>query len=48
MIFASEEEYKTRKQVNNAFPGATVIKKVCRGWMVFETSTDYQTWKAQK
>lgn len=40
---------ETRKQAIKEFDGSfAVAKKVCGGWMFFETVTDYQTWKNQK
>jgi len=48
MIFCSEEDYKTRKAVIEANPGAVKVIKVCGGWMVFATWPEYETWKNQK
>jgi hypothetical protein len=48
MHFVSEQDYRTRKQVEADYPGATKIRKVCRGWMVFDFATDYEIWKGQK
>lgn len=48
MIFATETEYKARKNVVVAWPSAAKIVKVCGGWAVFEFVTDYQDWLNQK
>ena len=48
MIFASQEQYKTRKAVVKAYPLASKIVKVTGGWAVFEFITDYEIWKNQK
>ena len=46
--FAAIEDYPNRKAVVAAYPSATVIRKVCGGWMVFEYASDYEIWKGQK
>lgn len=46
--FCSIEEYKNRKEVVEAHYDAEVIKKCDGGWMVFDTTEDYKTWKNQK
>ncbi len=38
----------TRYAAKKANPGAAVIAKVCGGFKIFETVTDYKIWKAQK
>lgn len=43
--YCDESEYKTRKAVNTEYPDATRIVKVCGGWAVFATESDYQTWR---
>lgn len=48
MIFATETEHKTRKNVVAAYPSAAKIVKVCGGWQVFENVVDYNIWAAQK
>lgn len=48
MIFASEAYYNTRKEVVAAHPEAAKVVKVEGGWGVFESLTDYETWKRQK
>lgn len=45
MIFVSEQDYKNRKQVVDAYQSAIKIVKVCGGWAVFESASDYATWK---
>ena len=46
--FYSGEEYKSRKEVEKAARGAAKIVKVDGGWMVFDTMSDYETWRSQK
>ena len=46
--FCSEESYKNRKAVAKAYPFAAKIVKVCLGWLVFATLSDYEVWKNQK
>ena len=46
--FEAIEDYRNRKAVVKAFPGATVIRKVCGGWMVFDYARDYEIWRGQK
>ena len=48
MIFVSQHDYKTRKSVIQSYPMAAVIKKVCGGWAVFDTGSDYAMWRRQK
>ena len=48
MTFASNQDYKNAAAVKSAYPQAEKVVKVEGGWMVFETITDYQTWKNQK
>ena len=48
MIFATETEYKARKNVVAAWPSAAKIVKVCGGWQIFECVVDYNIWAAQK
>jgi len=48
MIFASEQDYKSRKAVAKAYPLASKIVKVTGGWAVFEFMSEYATWKNQK
>ena len=48
VIFATETEHKTRKNVVAAYPSAAKIVKVCGGWQVFENVVDYNIWAAQK
>ncbi len=48
VIFATETEHKTRKNVAAAYPSAAKIVKVCGGWQVFENVVDYNIWAAQK
>ena len=40
--------YRSRKEVVEAYPSAAKIVRVMGGWMVFETYTEYLTWKSQK
>ena len=44
----SEEDYKNRKAVALEYPSATKIVKVCGGWAVFDSITDYEIWRNQK
>ena len=46
--FCSEEDYKNRRAVAEAYPSAEKIVKVCGGWCVFEFLYDYEIWKNQK
>ena len=48
MHFAAQEDYKTRRQVVAANPGAAKIVKVCGGWMIFDYATDYEVWREQE
>ena len=42
-------EANTRKEAIKKFDGEfEVAKKVCGGWMFFQTVSDYETWKNQK
>lgn len=42
-------EAKTRKEAIKAYGnGFAVCKKVCGGWMFFDTVGEYNTWKKQK
>ena len=43
-----EEDYKNRKAVAFEYPSATKIVKVCGGWAVFDSITDYEIWRNQK
>ena len=47
-IFCDEREYGSKANVQKEYPSATKIVKVTGGWAVFETWTDYETWKKQK
>jgi hypothetical protein len=46
--FCREEDYKNRKAVAAEYPAAAKIRKVCGGWMVFDTLADYEIWRKQK
>ena len=46
--FASKTDYTNLKSVRDAYPGATKIVRVDGGWLVFETTTDYNTWVNQR
>jgi len=46
--FCNNQDYSSIDDVSDAYPGATEIVAVEGGWMVFETATDYATWKAQE
>ena len=46
--FASTEQYKNIKDVKDTFPAAAHITKVCGGWLIFDTHSDYDTWRKQK
>ena len=48
MHFASKQDYLSRKHVGEAFSDASKIVRVDGGWMVFDTETDYRSWKAQR
>jgi len=39
---------KSRKEVLNQYSEAAKIVKVCGGYQVFETLSNYKTWKNQK
>lgn len=41
-------ECNTRKEALNACPWAAYAKKVCSGYMCFESRSDYQQWRWQK
>lgn len=43
-----EDEGWTLKKVKAESTWACKIVKVCGGWMAFESSTDYNTWRNQK
>lgn len=45
--FCPEDHYKSRAAVAARYPAAAKIAKACGGWMVFESYTDYLTWKNQ-
>lgn len=42
------QQDKTRKEVVKEYPDHVKIVKVTGGYAVFETWTDYETWKKQK
>ncbi len=42
------EGCKTAREARKAYPGAAVVRRVEGGYAVFETVTDYQTWRRQK
>lgn len=44
----SEEDYKNRKAVAEEYPSAAKIRKVCGGWIVFDTLYEYEVWRKQK
>ena len=46
--FVSTEQYKNIKDVKDTFPAAAHITKVCGGWLIFDTHSDYDTWRNQK
>ena len=48
MKFVSEQDYKTRDAVKDAFPEAAKIRRVDGGWAVFDTLADYTTWSKQQ
>ncbi len=48
MIMCDKRDYKDRKAVTEAYPGAAKIVQVEGGWAVFATLADWQTWKKQK
>ena len=45
--FASQQDYADIDAVSNAYPWAAEIIEVDGGWMVFDTVTDADTWRAQ-
>jgi hypothetical protein len=45
--FAVKQSTKQKKEVESDHPGS-IVKKVDGGWIVFDTSDDYETWKNQK
>lgn len=46
--FASQQDYASLEEVQDAYPGAAEIVEVEGGWMVFDTVTDAETWLNQK
>ena len=46
--FVSTEQIKHIKDVKDTFPAAAHITKVCGGWLIFDTHSDYDTWRKQK
>lgn len=46
-LFCDERDYPSVAAVKKEYPGQ-IVKRVTGGWMVFDTATDYDTWKAQK
>ena len=46
--FVSTEQCKNIKDVKDTFPAAAHITKVCGGWLIFDTHSDYDTWRNQK
>ena len=41
-------EAKTAAEAKKLYPGAAKIKKVTGGYMIFESISEYETWKNQK
>lgn len=39
---------KTAKEARQLAPWAAVVRKVCGGYMAWESVEDYRTWKSQK
>ena len=46
--FVSTEQIRKIKDVKDTFPAAAHITKVCGGWLIFDTHSDYDTWLNQK
>lgn len=45
-FFCDKRDYATIAEVEDEYPGR-IVKPATGGWMVFDTWTDYNTWKAQ-
>lgn len=48
MKLCQDIDYKSRAEVAKSYPSAVKILRVDGGWIVFETYTDYETWRNQK
>ncbi len=46
--FVTTEQFKNLKAVKDTFPAASHITKVYGGWLIFDTHSDYATWRNQK
>lgn len=46
--FASQQDYENIEAVRNEYPGAAEIVEVDGGWLVFDTTTDAETWRNQQ
>jgi len=45
--FASDEQYSSKEEVEDTYPGSYEILEVCGGWQVFDTATDLEIWENQ-
>lgn len=48
LLHGRKQSRLTREFVKGLYPDAAAIKRVTGGYAVFETWTDYETWKKQK
>lgn len=46
-FFCDERDYRTIADVKREYPGQ-IVKRVTGGWMVFDTVSDYETWRHQR
>lgn len=48
ILHGRKQSSLTRKVAKSLYPDAAAIKRVTGGYAVFDTWTDYETWKKQK
>lgn len=48
ILHGRKQSRLTREFVKSLYPDAAAIKRVIDGYAVFDTRTDYETWKNQK
>ena len=46
-FFCDERDYRTIADVKREYPGQ-IVKRVTGGWMVFDTVSDFETWRRQR